>query len=635
MPLSDPESLADWWVPSKRERDLEALEAAHDALREAKREASSPNPISAPEPGGGDIAVEAADPPPSPVLFPRQGASSGRDVSERENPWSEKALAVRRAAAQQLGRAVERADPEGARGDPRALVAQLAAQRRLGEAPAAQAAQSRALPDEAPLPHGREGAAALEGRRMMATAEELREHAARCLAKGQPTAADRLLAEAADLERRGLAAFSGAPSRRSPTERKRAVVRCGDAEVALTASGDVVRSASGEPRARVHECGHRLCVHCARRRAGRQRKQIADAIVAAQRESATLPDETEVPEALEVLAALPERGRKRLAALRALPQGAAVALLEHAERARGRASAAWRRRQEARSGYGYTSDDAEALEALRRADVLCAEARIAAARQGVVRTRDLAFVTLTQPALAGERLTDALERMTSTLRVLTRSAAWRDRVAGGVLRLEVVRGGTPQGAHWHVHAHALLATGWWSQAELASTWQGAQRRLGVEVSGEWAQWIERPRRGTIGALTETVKYVLKPLDVVGMDPDDVKELVEALRGKRLLRTFGALRGLELSEEDAEAMREEGEDTALERRGWLGYDAAGAPVRADAVVWSRAATVLEERRKLLEELWTVRQQLGDPEADLEEWAAESLRASAEGNCDVWS
>jgi hypothetical protein len=539
---------------------------------------------------------------PARVLLPRHGATSGTD---RENPWGLERQAGARRAARVLAEAIRRSSGRKARGETRPLVKQLGRQRLLGQAPADQAEQSAAFPIEEPCPTGRPPPPReLRARGMLSEAEALRELAAKNLERGMPTAADHLYHQAAALTSSALRLFTPAQARRSPQARALAVERCGECDVAVDEDGEVVRAADGTPRARVDECGHRFCYFCARRRVTRQRRQIADAVVAAQRETATLPEAGPVPAAARVWAELPPRRhhRKRLGALRELPRGAAAALLADAERL-------WRARAPG-------------------AEAAVAEARIASSRAGVVRLRDLHFLTLTQPALAGETLQNALERLTATLRVWMRGAAFKDAVAGGVLRIEAER--NKDAGHWHVHAHALVLSGWWPQPEIVESWCKAQRLCGVEESNAAAIWIERPKNGPVGALNEVVKYVVKPIEVAGLGVDLTRELLEATTGRRLLRTFGALRGLELSEEDQEAVREEGRDEALERAGWAGYRADGTPIRMDAVKWVRDPSLQEERRRLLAELWQWREATGDPGGDLDdEAAAEALRASAVG------
>jgi hypothetical protein len=148
------------------------------------------------------------------------------------------------------------------------------------------------------------------------------------------------------------------------------------------------------------------------------------------------------------------------------------------------------------------------------------------------------------------------------------------------VRRERRRGRGSAGAWWHAHAHCAVSSGFWSVEAVRASWGAAcvaaaerlaksyeehAQRHGVEVDPHariLRDWLEgekqpvvvdmqRPDRGVAGVLDELCKYITKPLSLGKLSVDEVADLVDAIAGRRLLRCTGALRGIQLEDDESE------------------------------------------------------------------------------------
>ncbi len=94
---------------------------------------------------------------------------------------------------------------------------------------------------------------------------------------------------------------------------------------------------------------------------------------------------------------------------------------------------------------------------------------------------------------------------------------------GGFYSIETTR----KGRGWHVHIHAILDCAYIPVQELSHVWEKI-------TGGSRIVWIEKadPR-----GLQYVLKYITKVADFVN-EPDAVAEYCEAVRGQRLVQTFG-------------------------------------------------------------------------------------------------
>lgn len=151
-------------------------------------------------------------------------------------------------------------------------------------------------------------------------------------------------------------------------------------------------------------------------------------------------------------------------------------------------------------------------------------------------TNRLRFLTLTLKASVMP-LVDRLSYLRTSFARLKRTRLWKRSVSAGIACLEVKRYLTVDG--WHCHYHVLFQGRYIVRTELAATWKAITGDSDiVDVR------LARDRRNVAKYIT---KYVSKPLDTTFVGANDLlDEAIRALKGVRLMDTFGAWRGKPLT-----------------------------------------------------------------------------------------
>lgn len=181
---------------------------------------------------------------------------------------------------------------------------------------------------------------------------------------------------------------------------------------------------------------------------------------------------------------------------------------------------------------------------------LCAHRRAkeAARRYGeaVARMDATRHLVLTAAAIDAP-LAEQLADLRRAMRRLRASLSWRHRVRGGVYSIEITR--NKKTGRWHPHCHLIVDGEFYPQAQLVKDWQAA-----LASSGCWAS-VHREQPPVVHAsavharhqLAKYIaKYVSKPADISSWPRDSICEYAVALRGVRVLHTFGNLHGVKLS-----------------------------------------------------------------------------------------
>jgi len=147
------------------------------------------------------------------------------------------------------------------------------------------------------------------------------------------------------------------------------------------------------------------------------------------------------------------------------------------------------------------------------------------------------FVTLTLAA-RDVPLTDTIDRLYRSFARLRLTRLWRDTVTGGVAMCELKR--SRDGLHWHVHLHAIVQGAYLPQPLLSRAWR--------RITGDSYIVDVRLIRNPDQAAQYVTKYASKPLDPsVTRAPDLLLDAIRALKGRRLCLTYGAWRGLALTQ----------------------------------------------------------------------------------------
>jgi hypothetical protein len=149
------------------------------------------------------------------------------------------------------------------------------------------------------------------------------------------------------------------------------------------------------------------------------------------------------------------------------------------------------------------------------------------------------FITLTLRASA-EPLNDLLDHLLKSFAKLRRHVLWKHAVSAGAYVIEVKKGAGSN--RWHPHIHVLAIGGFIPQVRLSEAWNEASG--GSFVVDVQRVWEDDRAVGYVG------KYVSKGWSAeVARDPDSLIECILAMRGRRLLGTFGKWRNVDLEGDD--------------------------------------------------------------------------------------
>jgi len=120
---------------------------------------------------------------------------------------------------------------------------------------------------------------------------------------------------------------------------------------------------------------------------------------------------------------------------------------------------------------------------------------------------------------------------------LRRSVAWKQKLKGCVVVLEVTR--NREEGTWHPHLNVLMEGEYFPFEELRQAWSEATRHRGQ------TSFIRAADEGTV---RELLKYVTKIADLVG-DAEALDEFLTAVKGARLVRTYGTFRNIPIADEE--------------------------------------------------------------------------------------
>lgn len=162
--------------------------------------------------------------------------------------------------------------------------------------------------------------------------------------------------------------------------------------------------------------------------------------------------------------------------------------------------------------------------------------------QPLLASGELRFVTLTLKSGA-EPLKLTLDRLYAAFKKLRASPLWKRTVTAGAAFTELHH--RPEQRRWHVHLHILVRGAWIPQRELSQVWESC-------TAGSTIVDV-RFVRSADAAAGYVCKYVSKPGGCLHTQDDaTLAEAVRALRGRRMLLTFGDWRTAKLSKDrDAE------------------------------------------------------------------------------------
>lgn len=149
---------------------------------------------------------------------------------------------------------------------------------------------------------------------------------------------------------------------------------------------------------------------------------------------------------------------------------------------------------------------------------------------------DIRFLTLTIRH-SDTPLPDQIDRIYDCFRKLRRAPFWTSVVDGGCAILELKHSYTTN--LWHVHLHCLLDGRYIDHDQIEAEWW--------RITGDSHVVDIRRCHDANHAAHYVVKYVTKPVpSTVINKPDALREMISALKGRRLVLTWGSWRGVQLS-----------------------------------------------------------------------------------------
>lgn len=185
-----------------------------------------------------------------------------------------------------------------------------------------------------------------------------------------------------------------------------------------------------------------------------------------------------------------------------------------------------------------TPDNKPALVLGRCRDRLCPLCAVFRGREGSCKVTELIrkmnaprFLTLTLRESEGS-LKSLLDRLFSCFRELRRTKEWKRHVTGGVYSFETTY--RADRGTWHPHLHLIIDGEYFPHATIKALWRRVTGDSDV-VHIEKVNDAEAQGR-------YLAQYINTPPELRTWRPATIAEYAEAVHGRRLLHTFGALHG---------------------------------------------------------------------------------------------
>jgi hypothetical protein len=180
-------------------------------------------------------------------------------------------------------------------------------------------------------------------------------------------------------------------------------------------------------------------------------------------------------------------------------------------------------------------------------DRLCPRCQHERGRQARVRVLEIIrfynaarLITLTLRS-TDEPLAELYARLFDCWRVLRQSPWWKAKVQAGVYAVEVTV--NRETGSWHPHLHIIYEGDYIDQRELSRVWR--------DITLDSPIVDIRAVHNRAGAARYVADYIAKPAELGEWTDEQIREFAEALRGKRLVHTFGKSHGKVVDTEEAD------------------------------------------------------------------------------------
>jgi hypothetical protein len=153
----------------------------------------------------------------------------------------------------------------------------------------------------------------------------------------------------------------------------------------------------------------------------------------------------------------------------------------------------------------------------------------------------LCFLTLTMKNSA--TLEKGLAKLKNSFAKFKRKKVFRDSVKGYFGGFEYTF--NPQTKDFHVHLHLIILRGkFWNQSDISDTWR--------DVTGDSFIVDIREIRNAHKGVKELCKYIVKPLDLLAMSDDKLREVMMMKKGTRMFVSGGCFYNVKLDDADDDA-----------------------------------------------------------------------------------
>ncbi len=149
------------------------------------------------------------------------------------------------------------------------------------------------------------------------------------------------------------------------------------------------------------------------------------------------------------------------------------------------------------------------------------------------------FITLT--LTNSPELKPMVQRLSQCFKELRRRNSWKAHVKGGVYSVEITR--DEETETWHAHLHLIVDGSYYDQEELSNEW--------LAVTGD-SMIVDIRKIANIGETAKYISdYVSKSGNVDCWSDSAIREYAIAMKGRRMVHTFGNAHGVKVDEKGSD------------------------------------------------------------------------------------
>jgi len=137
-----------------------------------------------------------------------------------------------------------------------------------------------------------------------------------------------------------------------------------------------------------------------------------------------------------------------------------------------------------------------------------------------------------------KELSEQIDHLYRSFQKLRKRKLFKKKVRGGIWFFQIKQ--SKSGEQWHPHLHIMLNGKYIERAKLSNLW--------LQVTGDSEVIDIRVVKDKEKSSKHVARYAVKPANVTELSLDNAVEVVKALKGRRLVSTFGTAKELSLRPE---------------------------------------------------------------------------------------